>query len=96
MYKIKCYGCECGEEIYEDDMECVNCGKPVDPSKFKEEPLIQIISQGEVEEITFPRTKDCDGCRREAGPSHDGSKNCKSGSIASGGTKAHCSCDTCF
>jgi hypothetical protein len=30
------------------------------------------------------------------GPSHDGSPYCKSGSIASGGTRAHCTCDTCF
>jgi hypothetical protein len=30
------------------------------------------------------------------GPSHDGSKRCESGSIASGGTRAHCSCSTCF
>ncbi len=30
------------------------------------------------------------------GPSHEGSKLCESGSIASGGTIAHCSCDTCF
>lgn len=30
------------------------------------------------------------------GPSLNGSKNCKSGSIASGGSKSHCSCDVCF
>lgn len=30
------------------------------------------------------------------GPSHDGSKLCESGSIASGGTRAHCTCDVCF
>ena len=30
------------------------------------------------------------------GPSHSGSPNCKSGSIASGGKQAHCACDTCF
>ena len=30
------------------------------------------------------------------GPSHNGSKGCKSGSIASGGTRSHCSCDYCF
>lgn len=30
------------------------------------------------------------------GPSHEGSRNCKSGSIASGGTIAHCMCDVCF
>lgn len=29
-------------------------------------------------------------------PSHDGSKGCASGSIASGGTRAHCTCDVCF
>ena len=30
------------------------------------------------------------------GPSHQGSPNCKCGSIASGGDKAHCTCRTCF
>ena len=30
------------------------------------------------------------------GPSHNGSPSCQSGSIASGGNKAHCTCDTCF
>lgn len=30
------------------------------------------------------------------GPSMRGSKNCKSGSVASGGDKTHCSCDICF
>lgn len=30
------------------------------------------------------------------GPTHEGSRMCKSGSIASGGTRAHCSCDFCF
>lgn len=30
------------------------------------------------------------------GPSHNGSRRCESGSIASGGNRAHCSCDTCF
>ncbi len=30
------------------------------------------------------------------GPSHDGSRGCESGSIASGGNNAHCTCDTCF
>jgi len=29
-------------------------------------------------------------------PHHDGSARCESGSIASGGTHAHCTCDTCF
>ena len=30
------------------------------------------------------------------GPSHNGSKGCESGSIASGGTRSHCTCDVCF
>lgn len=29
-------------------------------------------------------------------PRHFGSKLCESGSIASGGKNAHCTCDTCF
>ena len=29
-------------------------------------------------------------------PRHNGSKNCESGSIASGGNKSHCTCDICF
>lgn len=29
-------------------------------------------------------------------PSHDGSANCESGSLASGGKNPHCTCDTCF
>ena len=42
----------------------------------------------------------CSGCAPHmAGglaPSHRGSSRCESGSLASGGTTAHCSCDTCF
>lgn len=30
------------------------------------------------------------------GPRHEGSTGCKSGSLASGGNVAHCTCDTCF
>lgn len=30
------------------------------------------------------------------GPSHYGSESCESGSLASGGKYAHCTCDTCF
>ena len=40
---------------------------------------------------------ECSTCKRNGpGPSHEGSPHCRSGSIASGGTKAHCSCDTCY
>jgi hypothetical protein len=45
---------------------------------------------------------DCRTCRDIAeiyagfGPTHNGSPNCKNGSIASGGIRVHCTCDTCF
>lgn len=47
------------------------------------------------------KTRVCgiDGCTVERVPglpSHDGSRMCKSGSIESGGTRAHCSCDYCY
>lgn len=39
----------------------------------------------------------CDYCKKPGiKPSHFGSPMCESGSIASGGTKSHCSCDVCF
>lgn len=41
----------------------------------------------------------CEFCREYEGkmaPSHCGSKSCESGSLASGGTVKHCTCDTCF
>jgi len=48
--------------------------------------------------IAYP---DCNLCQAihaggGFGPSHDGSTHCESGSLASGGTHAHCTCDTCF
>jgi hypothetical protein len=45
------------------------------------------------------RYPDCWMCQKYAGkfaPSHRGSSFCKCGSIASGGDKAHCTCDLCF
>lgn len=48
----------------------------------------------------------CERCQREVmalehpahafHPNHAGSRYCQSGSIASGGHRAHCTCDTCF
>ena len=58
MDKIKCYECKCGEDFYEDDTECCNCGAPVDQSKFKDEPLMKVISQGEITEVKLPFLKE--------------------------------------
>lgn len=33
---------------------------------------------------------------RPASPSREGSRMCESGSIASGGTRAYCTCDRCW
>jgi hypothetical protein len=46
----------------------------------------------------LPPTCKVEGCTYSSqyGPTHDGSSYCKSGSIASGGTRAHCSCDYCY
>lgn len=38
----------------------------------------------------------CLEVERAGGPSHLGSPSCESGSIASGGYRSHCTCDTCF
>jgi hypothetical protein len=38
---------------------------------------------------------DCAECAAGSGISHSGSINCTSGSLASGGPVAHCSCDYC-
>lgn len=43
------------------------------------------------------RTPGCELCADPTYlPSHRGSVGCESGSIASGGTRSHCTCDRCF
>jgi len=50
----------------------------------------------------YERYPDCQTCQdihekhKGFGPTHDGSKSCLSGSIASGGKRSHCTCDWCF
>jgi len=39
---------------------------------------------------------DVEGCTVDSPARHNGWKSCKSGSIASGGTRAHCTCDYCY
>ena len=56
-----------------------------------------------------PKYPNCPACKRfsaipynppydptHKGPSHEGSPNCESGSIASGGLIPHCTCDACY
>ena len=54
MQTIKSYICctrGCGEEFFEDDDACQNCGAAVDQSKFKDEPIFEITGQGPIQEV---------------------------------------------
>lgn len=48
------------------------------------------------EERAAHRWEDCPECKAGTPVSHCGSRYCRSGSLASGGHRAHCTCDTCF
>ena len=50
MRTIKTYTCKCGEDFYEDDECCVNCGDPIDRSKLVEQKLME-IKHGKVPEV---------------------------------------------
>jgi hypothetical protein len=44
---------------------------------------------------SFPESS-CAECRQKSPVSHNGSRLCRSFSIAAGGHRTHCSCDTCY
>jgi hypothetical protein len=69
---------------------CYGCGR--------EGPVSKTESGAAKEWRNLAQCKTCETVREEGGfgPSHNGSPLCRSGSIASGGTRAHCTCDTCF
>ena len=50
MRTIKTYACKCGEDFYEDDECCINCGEPIDKSKLVEQELME-IKHGKVPEV---------------------------------------------
>lgn len=73
----------------------INEGAPVDRLTVKALEKWDAVHKAALIEASCPT------CRRVAtegglAPSHDGSPRCQSGSIASGGDYAHCSCGTCF
>lgn len=49
--KIQCYTCECGEDIYECDQNCVNCGRDADQSRFKAEATAVFTNEVDVEVV---------------------------------------------
>jgi len=61
-------------------------------------PVVQPrIVRVEAPPAPYKDNPDCVTCQRGGpGPSHNGSPRCRSGSPASGGRHAHCSCDTCW
>jgi hypothetical protein len=51
----------------------------------------------QIEALRIEHAKDCPRCvKSNGGPDFAGSPRCKSFSIASGGHRDHCSCDTCY
>lgn len=42
---ILTYSCDCGEDFYEDDDTCLNCGQSIDKSKLKKEEVANIINE---------------------------------------------------
>jgi len=63
--------------------------------KNAEEALAAAVSLG-----VPAKVRACPGCEaaecESIYPTHEGSPYCSSGSIASGGSRAHCTCDRCF
>lgn len=48
-----------------------------------------------VRKATHPECQECQSDDPMM-PNHNGSSFCECGSIASGGTKSHCTCDNCY
>ena len=76
--------------------------RPLDPGPRRGVVPVKLPPPREVtpEERKAKSWPGCPECERYAtfcmAPSHCGSTFCQSGSLASGGTRAHCSCDSCF
>ena len=68
--------------------KCLCCNTATENELCQECEAVLLADKGE--------DSSCQECFRQAGPSHDGSEHCESDSIASGGTRSHCSCDYCF
>ena len=61
---VKCYRCDCGEDVYEDDGNCLNCGKASDESKLKDEPVMTVTSETgvTVDKVPFLKPRPDDVC----------------------------------
>jgi hypothetical protein len=84
--------------IYADNSEIFWAGVYIDGQRAHAASgygLLETIAAA-LEGMTIQERPRCMLCQDGKGPSHDGSKLCRSGSIASGGTRPHCSCDICF
>jgi len=49
MKTVKTYRCVCGEDFYEDDVKCINCGVKINKNKLEE---IEITKVGYVRKKT--------------------------------------------
>lgn len=60
---------------------------------------VEITDLNEIRSIAFTNLApgQCRSCDfRNGGPQHFGSPLCRSGGLAAGGTRSHCSCDACY
>lgn len=60
---------------------------------------VEISDLSEIRSIAFTNLApgQCQSCDlRNGGPQHFGSPICRSGSLAAGGNRSHCSCDACY
>ncbi len=68
----------------------IRAGKEVEPASWS-------VARSSLDYVLEMEKSDCPSCKNTGmQPSHTGSRRCESGSIASGGLKSHCSCDSCF
>jgi len=61
MKTIKTYQCKCGEDFYEDDLHCPNCGNTIDRRKLKKtetpEVVKEVLPEIEIKNIDKFRSK---------------------------------------
>lgn len=98
--QLRSRGCFESANDYAERAHQLRIGNDRDPRRDKSLwPLIEMIELSKTDCYGWDQLKERGiplGHNRPFGPSRNGSRNCRSGSIASGGKSAYCTCDTCF
>jgi hypothetical protein len=91
------FTCACGNDSGKSGFSpCTPEGVEMEPAKGWEGHYLCNKCKLVLVQAQAPPCQTCAETRRASGPSHNGQAHCTSGSIASGGTHAHCTCDICF